>query len=113
MTTEEAMKKAMEGGYKIVGEQGQFVPLRRLFGLATSKKMYLAFILSDPSFWQSLGKAWERRDDCPACGSVDYEEDDENENWHGGLYHWHLFIDHLVEGKSPEELRNFRANRQP
>ena len=49
----------------------------------------------DPLFWQALGKAmgWESKD--VVTNSAEYRE------WQG---QWHRFIDHLAEGKSPDDF---------
>lgn len=57
-------------------------------------------LLNDPNFWSSLGKS---------LGWAEREEDINQYQFSSkGLrtwkYHWHLFIDHLAEGKSPEDF---------
>lgn len=91
-------------------------------------------ILSDPFFWQSLGKAmewggicynedtgrteWIHAIRCPRCGEwlMGEEQQCSNEcDWDGSeidalhgnyewLYQWHRFIDHLAEGQTAESF---------
>jgi hypothetical protein len=127
MTIEEAIKKAIEGGYKF---PDLVEPYRweSLYGLPAIYPIFL-----DPKFWQSLGKAmgWAK-EICFICGSSeirsgkepsspdnpgDYYENckrcgaewmsrDEFEDGNaiaGWLYRWHKFVDHLAEGKTAED----------
>lgn len=97
---EQAIKKAIEGGYDI----------EKYFGTELSEKMgsmphddfkakcWLLsdpHILLDPKFWQCLGKA---------CGWPEREYTDfkgRKVKWHIWKNHWHQFIDHLASGKDP------------
>jgi len=94
MTIEQAIKKAIESGYKNKGNYG--------FVDGTGKLEYDDGIFLDPTFWQSLGKAlgWGYIVVCPVCDESDYEKTRNVEEW---LYHWHKFIDYLAEGKNPQD----------
>lgn len=101
----EAIQKAIEGGWQglefmdeVEVEEGLKYPLyARVWG--TSKEgeghgTQVAFILLDPTFWQSLGKAlgWGL--------TVDENHSGPNEP----IEYWHNFIDHLAEGKDPDSF---------
>lgn len=75
-----------------------------------------AEILLQPLFWQSLGKAmgWDwvtmlgtRRERFIEMyahkkrGENEWLKTQRQEEW---LYHWHRFIDHLIEGKTAESF---------
>lgn len=81
---EQAIKKAIEGGYPWAGviENG------KEFNCYYKTQL-------DPLFWQSLGKALE------LDGSTYVWQKDDEVKW---LTLWHKFIDHLVEGKSADKF---------
>lgn len=60
---------------------------------------FISEVLLDKEFWQSLGKAlgWEDKEciDPQSCCFAHYDA------W---VDRWHRFIDHLAEGKDPEEF---------
>lgn len=96
MKVEEAIKKAIEGGYPFWGKTNA----RAFEGVDTND--HLSDILLDPSFWQSLGKAigWGK--------TKNFESRREDslldlwpEEWQ---VYWHIFIDHLAGGKTVEEF---------
>lgn len=78
----EAITKALEGGYSYYPKNSDQQD--------TNCRLW-----SDPLFWQALGKSlgWENQD--VVTTSAEYRE------WQG---QWHRFIDHLGEGKDPEEF---------
>ncbi|HVB33734.1 MAG TPA: hypothetical protein VNJ52_05090 [Patescibacteria group bacterium] len=78
MTIEQAIKKAIEGGWK---DKWDLDPENR----------HGSDVFLDPSFWQSLGKAlgWGENDTA------------HRNEW---ISRWHDFIDHLAEGKSAESF---------
>ena len=90
---EQAINKAIDAGYKMPGKSSM------MFGVVGDENA--TFL--DPSFWQSLEKilGWEA-----VCRT------DEKRNliyWPqtclaGWFYHWHLFIDHLADGKDIESF---------
>lgn len=81
MTIQEAIKKAIEGGWK---ESSSWFD-----GVIIKQKAFL-----DPIFWQALGKSlgWE-----DFMGG--YED-----RCFGWVYQWHSFIDHLAKGESAESF---------
>lgn len=110
MTIQQAIEKAIEGGY----HRGQIgtspiVEINCDFAITETKgernHYGLAWVWLDPLFWQSLGKAmgWKNTD-----GSTDFVEqrlylyeDLSSGSWLG---HWHRFVDALAEGKSAEDF---------
>ena len=112
MTIEQAIGKAIEGGYMPfkrgrlvfnkkteswwhqwgdINEDGDKVTFEN--PTAWHSLQYFNKLLLDPSFWQSLGKAigWGENQYSPGEGLVD-----------GWLYYWHNFIDHLADGGTIE-----------
>jgi hypothetical protein len=94
MTIEQAIKKAIEGGFTYKAEGWNLdaaIPITML----------------DPSFWQSLGQAmgWiainrhehEMGQECNGFCILDEKQ----EGWKN---RWHRFIDHLAKGKSAESF---------
>ena len=92
---ENAIKKAIEGGYR----SSEFPNYRSRTailsyrdyekgGAYSIEQMKWSDILLDPLFWQALGNNQ---------GWGFYEEKIEEDEWRDK---WHNFIDHLAEGKS-------------
>lgn len=93
MTLQEGFTKAVEGGY----------PERKLpWCQECAEDVYR--VLSDPLFWQALGKSMGWEGYCDIYGT-----DVEAENTTGkGMYarevwYWHRFIDHLAVRGSIEQ----------
>lgn len=82
---EQAIKRAKTGGYDVIAK----APSYNIYS-----EMYL-----DPLFWQALGKAegWGQKHD------MEYDDDGITPipDWQ---YNWHRYIDHLIEGRDPEEF---------
>jgi hypothetical protein len=93
----EAIQKAIEGGY---GFQG-LIPGTNYYNSYVND-LNNSDTLFDPLFWQSLGKAlwWSVTDQCWGCG-YDEGATDNTPEW---KVYWHSFIDHLAEGKDPEDF---------
>lgn len=100
MTIQQAIEKAIEGGYNpsFTGDLFWYI------GYDSGK--YRVFL--DPLFWQSLGKAmgWHecRFIQCDEWGATCTCGRNENQGeaksqW---INEWHRFIDHLAEGKDAE-----------
>lgn len=96
---EQIFKKAVEGGlaegvkdypWTFVGANKYWVIWKNGNGDNTTISTSIYYL--DPNFWQSLGKAlgWEYKSDSP-------------EHW---KLEWHLFIDHLADGKDSESFFN-------
>jgi hypothetical protein len=112
MTIQEAVTKATEGGYHINGSDGiktDYGGANSEYSVWTRKDNASSFIVPvaetflDPHFWHALGRAlgWEQN-----VKTVHAVENGRStlvtragQHW---LYHWHRFIDHLAEGKTPE-----------
>lgn len=115
MTIQDAIEKAIEGGYKIQERVGGSKSQWELWYVQTQ-------IFLDPSFWQSLGKTmgWDEEKRCIFCGNEVGKEmrGDGNEKYYWcpkeergtalkketWLYYWHRFIDHLAIGRAAEEF---------
>lgn len=90
--THKAIQRAVEGGYKLSFFEGEM--LQKL-----QDKIYPAVFCKeflDPLFWSALGKAEGWIDSMPST----YDFNHEIPEW---KHHWHRFIDHLAEGKSPDD----------
>lgn len=119
MTIEQAIRKAIEGGYIVPwdfdiefpsqtffcddGSIGMTGKGRRVLGVLHKEHIFL-----DSFFWQSLGKAMGWTAVCPGlatmrCGSHSCKQHNlalVTEWWDK----WHSFIDHLAKGKSAESF---------
>lgn len=109
MKIEEAIKKAIEGGWEY--GRGEITSLPGFGDLFVNEKMVI-----DPQFWKALGKAmgwgnskphiwFESRKSgrmCQSCGLATETKKECNRMTNDWLYQWHKFIDHLAEGKSIE-----------
>jgi hypothetical protein len=94
-----AIKLAVEkGGYdtpstKIITLQG------RRYGLNTINKWYQAYVMTDPLFWQALGKAlgWSKElyKDNPFDGTA---------IWQTWQYHAHQYFDLVLTGGDTEKF---------
>lgn len=88
MTIQQAIEKAIEGGYNTHGwRPGEYV---------ANDAQCVTFL--DPLFWQSLGKA---------MGWSEWHTDGSRKvwkEWHKWKNEWHRFIDHLAEGKDAESF---------
>ena len=106
MITQEAIKKAVEGGfeqYKGFDFNGfNLVPNSDLVELIysaeggdTTKTISIQEILLYPQFWQCLGKAMGWTDNHISQGFPHY-----GKQWH---FEWHRLINCLAEGKTIED----------
>lgn len=100
---ETAIKKAIEGGYKIT-ENKKACEFNNYIFLESH-------IFLESLFWKALkvgGKLKvpkkERINSGPASGlRIEKVRVTKAPAW---VYYWHCFIDHLAEGKSPDEFFN-------
>lgn len=94
----EAIQKAIEGGYRTYLKDNP-VGLQTHGYVQHYGGVPVNTIFLDPLFWQALGKS---------LGWVKGEEytGENYESSHEGQWktEWHRFIDHLAEGKDPEEF---------
>lgn len=116
MTIEEAIKKAIKGGWQ--GFEWQDVVEVRsdsagAWGYDKDGSGHyrpISDILIDPKFWQALGRAcnwtsrkhhlWPSLEVLPRHGEEIMRREQIVEDW---FYYWHLFINSLAEGKQPPE----------
>lgn len=132
---EQAIKKAIEGGYQYTG--GSFIknPVKTYIecgfiiqkgqptsdgwdgGTARHKISNIVFetLLLDPLFWQALGKQQGWNFHCEVCG---WEKEKNDNHWYckqcermetfniGWLHHWHSFIDHIANGGDIDDFFN-------
>lgn len=90
MTTQDAIKSAIEGGWKFLEDLNITFPNHHFETSDDSvyqiENYFLFEALLSPQFWKALGK------------SLGWEENDWGKPvaW---LYRWHSLIDHLAEGK--------------
>ena len=98
MTIREAIHKATETGYHINGSDGMetsYEGASNEYSAWTRKDNASTFVITveetflDPTFWQSLGRALESRQDL----GLSYDQ-----RW---IHLWHRFVDHLAQGRSP------------
>ncbi len=110
---ETAIKKAIQGGYELRKENSFFADIKDLSKISVRNHI----ILLDPLFWQALGKAegWDLDVNnptwlCPVCAnSLDEmicQIDEKSIGIETWRYNWHLFLDHIAEGKSIAEFFN-------
>lgn len=105
MTIENAIQKAIEGGYD--SEKRLAIHFSPIASIAIRAKSlthsdFLSRVLIDPLFWQCLGKAlgWGDESECPlaCCGGVCPIN---IPMWQS---QWHRFISHLSGGKDVESF---------
>lgn len=101
MKLQEAIQKAIEGGFKTPWVQNGVFEKDEIYGDII--QVEAGGFLLDPLFWQSLGKSlgWGDIDHCPVCDEHDHHWNKEI-GCAGWLHHWHRFINHLSEGKTIE-----------
>lgn len=108
MTLNEAIEKAIKGGYNAFEWYDSIERIenpKELYGgvwgydkEGSGHHIALSEILINPLFWQSLGKAMGVKNNmigsCDGCGA----------DLGGWKYQQHRFIDHLQDGKSIESF---------
>lgn len=95
MTIESAIKLAIEGGFE---------PHVLNWNDAHLVKQYTNAFLLDPDFWRCLGKSlgWGVKKYKGACSCRSCLKGTPTK--HDWKLHWHSFVDHLAEGKTPESF---------
>jgi hypothetical protein len=112
MTIQEAMNKAVEGGYHIYGSDGMdtdYEGATHDYSAWTRKDNASSFLVPteetflDPQFWQALGRALGWREACGLAISCRHGAE-EGQRCHGyyWMYQWHCFIQVLADGNTPE-----------
>jgi len=122
MTIQDAVTKATEGGYHMHAADGMdtdYVGANSEYSVWTRKDNASSFIVPvaetflDPHFWLALGRGlgWEQ-----VVRTVHAVENGRpavvtraGQPW---LSHWHHFIDHLAEGKTPEAFFDTLTSHQ-
>jgi hypothetical protein len=111
MMIQEAMNKAVEGGYHINGSDGMatyYEGANSECSLWTRKDNESSFIVPveetflDPAFWQALGHALGWDQTVLKLPAVAHDRPTMvTRAGHKWRSYWHRFIDHLAEGHSP------------
>ncbi len=112
MTIQEALNTATEGGYHLNGSDGMatdYVGANSEYSVWTRKDNESSFIVPveetflDPAFWQALGRGLGWDHEVMTVHAVENGRSTiVTRAGHHWLSHWHCFIDHLAEGKTPE-----------
>jgi hypothetical protein len=92
---------AIEGGYRGRSVYQHPVTDRWCF----NEDYRYSEVREDPLFWQALGKSLGWTDRHP-------KYDGTRQVTHEWNYHWHCFIEHCAEGKSPDEFFNSLINKE-
>jgi len=113
MKIEDAITKAIEGGYKQSDPLLSHADKKIREGALLINKH---IIILDPSFWQCLGKAmgWSEWKYCLTdkptkdmmYGECEDMEDKTHKHQEGWIFYWHSLIDHLASGKDIESFFN-------
>jgi hypothetical protein len=112
MTIQEAMNKAVEGGYHIYGSDGMgtyYEGASSEFSAWTRADNESTFVVPveetflDPRFWQALGRAlgWSEACDLAITCAQGHEECRQCHGYYW-MYQWHCFIQALADGHTPE-----------
>ena len=106
MSIKEAIKKAIEGGFELRPKGGTEIYLNNA---GHNWKEIAEYNYLDPLFWQALGKSlgWKKNKGCQCCHKVECDYSTTGCPWYQTeeyIYHWHRFIDYLVEGKNAESF---------
>lgn len=90
----EAIQKAIEGGWDIHWVHA--------VGISEVAERHSERVLLDPTFWQALGKSlgWKE------TAQTGLYKDGYAQIMSGWKYNWLLFINHLAEGKDPDDYFN-------
>jgi hypothetical protein len=111
MTIQEALHKAIAGGYHIDGSDGiatSYEGASNEYSAWTRTDNESTFVVAvaetflDPAFWQALGKGLEWEQDLRTVHAVENGRATiVTRAGHHWLSQWHRFIDHLAEGHPP------------
>ena len=112
MTIQEAMHKAVEGGYHIESADGAaivYIGANEEYSAWTRKDTDSSFMVPmeetflDPQFWQALGRALGWSDVCDLAIICRHgEEECSRCRGYYWMYRWHCFIQEIANGKTPE-----------
>jgi hypothetical protein len=107
MKIEDAIEKAIEGGYNKTQLVGKAVieknvwGIEEKFGRTWEEEKTDAIFLLAPSFWQSFGEAMGWRENEMLLQWANDNVPIGDTHW---LYQWHRFIDHLAEGNTAKSF---------
>jgi hypothetical protein len=112
MMIQEAMNKAVEGGYHINGSDGMetsYLGANDEYSAWTRRDNDSSFMVPveetflDPRFWQALGRTLGWSEVCDlAIICVHGEEECQSCRGYYWMYQWHCFIQALAHGNPPE-----------
>ena len=112
MTVQEAMQKAVEGGYHIYGSDGMntlYEGANSEFSAWTRIDNEPSFLVPteetflDPQFWQALGRALGWSEACDlAISCMHGAEECQSCRGYYWMYQWHCFIQAIADGHTPE-----------
>ena len=112
MTIQEAMNKAVEGGYHIDGSDGietSYIGANDEYSAWTRTDNDSSFMvpveetLLDPRFWQALGRTLGWSEGCDlVIICVHGEEECQHCRGYYWMYQWHRFIQALAHGNTLE-----------
>ena len=112
MTIQEAMHKAVKGGYHIHGSDGMetsYSGANSQYSAWTRKDNESSFMVAmeetflDPAFWQALGHALGWSEACDLfITCVHGEEECRACRGYYWMYQWHCFIQEMANGNTPE-----------
>ena len=111
MTIQEAVNKAVEGGYHIHGTDGMatvYTGANSQYSAWTRTDNHSSFLIPveetflDPAFWRALGRTlgWEEACDL-AITCVHGHEECRRCHGYYWMYQWHCFIQHIADGQTP------------
>ena len=112
MTIQEAVTKAVEGGYHIHGTDGiatVYTGANSEYSAWTRTDNHSSFLIPvqetflDPAFWRALGRAlgWEEACDLVITCTHGHKEFCRCHGYHW-MYQWHCFIQHIANGQPPD-----------
>ena len=113
MKIQDALDKAVEGGYHIYGSDGMdtdYEGATKDYSASTRKDNESSFIVPteetflDPKFWQALGRALGWSETCDLAITCVHGQEECSACHHGyyWMYQWHCFIQALADGNTPE-----------
>jgi len=113
MTVQEAMNKAVEGGYHINGSDGMetsYIGANDEYSAWTRRDNDSSFMVPveetflDPRFWQALGRTLGWSEVCELAMSCTHQGEEEGQRYRGyyWMFQWLRFIQALAEGNPPD-----------
>jgi hypothetical protein len=123
MTIQEAIDKAVEGGYHIYGSDGmdtEYEGATNDYSAWTRKDNDSSFLvpteetLLDPQFWQALGRALGWSEVCDLSLMCVHGHQEEGQRYRGyyWMFQWLRFIQALADGNTPEAFFAYLPSSQ-